>query len=536
MILGYSSETNLMQMQRKWFPSTSDAGFFLFPNATAVDTSEKFSASSQSDVEHPSSSSNLQLVQDALSMKYLVSSEATDVASSIGASTTSSTSETTSTAPDLSGHKLYCDCSQYLRLVFGWYLSTSGNGTVNEETKTIFDFNTNDANGKSGSANTLASNALELVAVLKKGSLGDVTVQTSFGKGSVVVGERFPFVRNYNNSAIQEFHKAFPGSSPCCQMGDTSSQGQTYPFFLGFLDPENPAAIPTRKIFPNKRNILFSNRTTILVQDAEIHPEMALFQHSYVSTQKRFLFPPPPAYKNSTTTCPHLQHTCSVDRTVQMMEFGASGQSVSANYRSAKGDPETIRKDMLASLEMQGELKGDSLGNNTSSSTVRRQLTSTGGVNSTNNSNNIDNSGSVGLHSNSASAANEVDQESFLVLPLSARTRAWDSLPSNFDNFIHGLMTLFEVATLEGWVDILYRAQDVIDKNMGPCRGASAYVASFFFVMYIFVCAFFALNLFVSVVIENFQVQVHQHAKHDKTQENFISHIRWCCSEKLVSS
>ena len=34
----------------------------------------------------------------------------------------------------------------------------------------------------------------------------------------------------------------------------------------------------------------------------------------------------------------------------------------------------------------------------------------------------------------------------------------------HFDYFLPAFLTLFEVATLEGWVDVMYRANDVAER------------------------------------------------------------------------
>ena len=41
----------------------------------------------------------------------------------------------------------------------------------------------------------------------------------------------------------------------------------------------------------------------------------------------------------------------------------------------------------------------------------------------------------------------------------------WDS---NFDNFGQAMMTLFIVASLEGWPDIMYHSLDVAGEDKGP--------------------------------------------------------------------
>ena len=92
-------------------------------------------------------------------------------------------------------------------------------------------------------------------------------------------------------------------------------------------------------------------------------------------------------------------------------------------------------------------------------------------------------------------------------------------MPTNFDNFITAVYTLFECATLEGWVDVFHRATDMTVINSGRCRFANITFATIFFVVYIFVCAFFALNLFMSVVIEHFYQELDRYATLRKRQD-----------------
>lgn len=90
-------------------------------------------------------------------------------------------------------------------------------------------------------------------------------------------------------------------------------------------------------------------------------------------------------------------------------------------------------------------------------------------------------------------------------------TRLWqnprysDSLAStyHFDNLPNAMLTLFEISTLELWLDVMYTATSTTGVGTAPERDANR-MAVMFFLVFIFVSTFFLLNLFVSVVIENF--------------------------------
>ena len=76
-------------------------------------------------------------------------------------------------------------------------------------------------------------------------------------------------------------------------------------------------------------------------------------------------------------------------------------------------------------------------------------------------------------------------------------------IPQNFDNVVNGMALLFEIATTEGWVDVMYAAIDQRGIGMQPVRDSNPFW-SIFFIIFLVVGAFFVLELFVGVTIENF--------------------------------
>jgi Ion transport protein. len=76
-------------------------------------------------------------------------------------------------------------------------------------------------------------------------------------------------------------------------------------------------------------------------------------------------------------------------------------------------------------------------------------------------------------------------------------------VPQTFNNVYESMSTLFQMSTTEGWVNIMYAGVDARGVDMQPVRDASpAWV--FFFMFFIVVGSFFVMNLFVGVVIDNF--------------------------------
>eukprot|EP00045_Choanoeca_perplexa_P018233 m.282974 g.282974 ORF g.282974 m.282974 type:complete len:1665 (+) comp17755_c0_seq4:1769-6763(+) len=81
--------------------------------------------------------------------------------------------------------------------------------------------------------------------------------------------------------------------------------------------------------------------------------------------------------------------------------------------------------------------------------------------------------------------------------------REWETPFFNFNDVGTGMMTLFAVSTLEGWIDVMNSAMDCTGENLAPERNHNP-AAALFFVVYIVVVAFFLLNIFVGYVIITF--------------------------------
>ncbi|ODV86543.1 hypothetical protein CANARDRAFT_180858, partial [[Candida] arabinofermentans NRRL YB-2248] len=90
----------------------------------------------------------------------------------------------------------------------------------------------------------------------------------------------------------------------------------------------------------------------------------------------------------------------------------------------------------------------------------------------------------------------------------------WDVLSPNvytqpyleFDSFRRSIFTLFQIVSLEGWVDLLLNLVNITGRGTVPKTFASA-GNSAFVVLFMFVSIVFILNLFVSVIISNYSVQ-----------------------------
>ncbi|KAM9233018.1 sodium channel protein type 5 subunit alpha-like [Leptosomus discolor] len=82
----------------------------------------------------------------------------------------------------------------------------------------------------------------------------------------------------------------------------------------------------------------------------------------------------------------------------------------------------------------------------------------------------------------------------------------WVNVKVNFDNVGSGYLALLQVATFKGWMDIMYAAVDSREKNEQPQMEHSLFMY-LYFVIFIIFGSFFILNLFVGVIIDNFNQQ-----------------------------
>ena len=82
----------------------------------------------------------------------------------------------------------------------------------------------------------------------------------------------------------------------------------------------------------------------------------------------------------------------------------------------------------------------------------------------------------------------------------------WRAFDTNFDNILHAFLTLFEMSSLEGWVDIMYIGMDSVSSEEAPQKDNRPIVA-LYFVSFVLLGAFFVINLFVSALVDAFQEQ-----------------------------
>ncbi|XP_016147573.1 sodium channel, voltage gated, type XII, alpha a [Sinocyclocheilus grahami] len=82
----------------------------------------------------------------------------------------------------------------------------------------------------------------------------------------------------------------------------------------------------------------------------------------------------------------------------------------------------------------------------------------------------------------------------------------WTKVKVNFDNVGLGYLSLLQVATFKGWMEIMYAAVDSRGVEEQPVKEINLYMY-IYFVIFIIFGSFFTLNLFIGVIIDNFNQQ-----------------------------
>ncbi|XP_051516008.1 sodium channel protein type 8 subunit alpha-like isoform X5 [Myxocyprinus asiaticus] len=100
---------------------------------------------------------------------------------------------------------------------------------------------------------------------------------------------------------------------------------------------------------------------------------------------------------------------------------------------------------------------------------------------------------------NNKSQCDELRQQNFTEV-------RWKNVKINFDNVGAGYLALLQVATFKGWMDIMYAAVDSRKVEDQPKYEDNIYMY-IYFVIFIIFGSFFTLNLFIGVIIDNFNQQ-----------------------------
>uniref|UniRef100_A0A672Y8E4 Calcium voltage-gated channel subunit alpha1 I n=1 Tax=Sphaeramia orbicularis TaxID=375764 RepID=A0A672Y8E4_9TELE len=90
----------------------------------------------------------------------------------------------------------------------------------------------------------------------------------------------------------------------------------------------------------------------------------------------------------------------------------------------------------------------------------------------------------------------------------------WVHHKYNFDNLGQALMSLFVLASKDGWVNIMYHGLDAVGIDQQPITNNNPWML-LYFISFLLIVSFFVLNMFVGVVVENF----HKCRQHQEVEE-----------------
>lgn len=79
----------------------------------------------------------------------------------------------------------------------------------------------------------------------------------------------------------------------------------------------------------------------------------------------------------------------------------------------------------------------------------------------------------------------------------------WANAQTNFDNFFNAMSALFQMMTTEGWQNLMFQGIDATGIDMQPKKNTSVGMV-IYFIGFMVVGSLFIINLFVGVVIDNF--------------------------------
>nr|XP_019586528.1 PREDICTED: voltage-dependent T-type calcium channel subunit alpha-1G isoform X16 [Rhinolophus sinicus] len=100
----------------------------------------------------------------------------------------------------------------------------------------------------------------------------------------------------------------------------------------------------------------------------------------------------------------------------------------------------------------------------------------------------------------------------------------WVRHKYNFDNLGQALMSLFVLASKDGWVDIMYDGLDAVGVDQQPVMNHNPWML-LYFISFLLIVAFFVLNMFVGVVVENFH-KCRQHQEEEEARRREEKRLR----------
>ena len=95
---------------------------------------------------------------------------------------------------------------------------------------------------------------------------------------------------------------------------------------------------------------------------------------------------------------------------------------------------------------------------------------------------------------------------------------SWENQDINFDNVMNAMMSLFSMMTTEGWISVMHNGMDTTGVDMQPKKNSKPIMA-LYFVAFMIIGSQFIINLFVGVVIDNFN----KIKEKDEMGNNFVT-------------
>ena len=85
----------------------------------------------------------------------------------------------------------------------------------------------------------------------------------------------------------------------------------------------------------------------------------------------------------------------------------------------------------------------------------------------------------------------------------------WTRFQSSFDSVPEAMLTLFIVASMEGWHHVMFHAADGTGPDQQPSRDSNP-LACYYFIAFVLLGSFFMISLFATTIFENF-IKLKQH-------------------------
>ncbi|OMJ79317.1 hypothetical protein SteCoe_20698 [Stentor coeruleus] len=109
---------------------------------------------------------------------------------------------------------------------------------------------------------------------------------------------------------------------------------------------------------------------------------------------------------------------------------------------------------------------------------------------------------------------------------------SWETVPYNYDNILEALLTLFIIASQEGWPDHMFNVIDAFMQGNSPITNYNP-AAGYYVIAYMFIGDFFMINLFTVVVYSKF-VQAKQQESSITSVLLSKSQINWIEIQRLT--